>query len=254
MKYIILGASSGLGREIAYLLAKKKNDLIIISRDERDLRAIKDDLEIQYKINVTYFELDLSSFEKIQNFFKFNSNIINEIDGILMPVGMTMENDVITNNLENSNQLIQSNLGSVIYFVSKFLPTFIKKNKGNIVGFGSVSAIFGRDKNVVYAASKRALESFFESLEISLASTKLKIQFYTIGYIDTNLSYGKELILPKGSAKKLAHIVHNNLNKNSITIFYPFWWRYIYIFLKIIPFHFLKFFYKIILKKGINEE
>ena len=253
MKYIILGASSGLGKEITYLLAKKKNDLIIISRDERDLRAIKDDLEIQFKINVRYFELDLSSFEKIQNFFKCNPNIINEIEGILMPVGMIMENDVITNNLENSNQLIQSNLGSVIYFVSKFLPTFIKKNKGNIVGFGSVSAIFGRDKNVVYAASKRALESFFESLEISLASTKLNIQFYTLGYIDTNLSYGKELILPKGSAKKLAHIVHNNLNKNSITIFYPFWWRYINIFLKIIPFYFLKIFYKIILKKRINE-
>ena len=154
MKYIILGASSGLGREIAYLLAKKKNDLIIISRDERDLKAIKDDLEIQFKINVTYFELDLSSFEKIQNFFKSNPNIINEIDGILMPVGMTIENDVITDNLENSNQLIQSNLGSVIYFISKFLPTFIKKNKGLIVGFGSVSALIGREKNAVYASSK----------------------------------------------------------------------------------------------------
>ena len=33
MKYIILGASSGLGREITHLLAKKKNDLIIISRE-----------------------------------------------------------------------------------------------------------------------------------------------------------------------------------------------------------------------------
>ena len=249
MKYIILGASSGLGREIAYLLAEKKNDLIIISRDERDLSAIKNDLEIQFKINVTYFELDLSSFEKIQNFFKSNPNIINEIDGMLMPIGMIMENDVITNNLENSNQLIQSNLGSVIYFVSKFLLTFIKKNKGTIVGFGSVSAIFGRDKNVVYAASKRALQSFFESLEISLASTKLNIQFYTLGYIDTNLSYGKDLILPKGSAKKLAHIIHNNLNKNSIKLFYPNWWKYINIVFKIIPFFFIKIFYKIIFKK-----
>jgi len=249
MKYIILGASSGLGREIAYLLAEKKNELIIISRDERDLRAIKNDLQIQFKINVTYFELDLSSFEKIQNFFKSNPNIIKEIDGMLMPIGMIMENDVITNNLENSNQLIQSNLGSVIYFVSKFLPTFIKKNKGTIVGFGSVSAIFGRDKNVVYAASKRALESFFESLKISLASTKLNIQFYTLGYIDTNLSYGKDLILPKGSVKKLAHIIHNNLNKNSIKLFYPNWWKYINIVFKIIPFFFIKIFYKIIFKK-----
>ena len=31
--------------------------------------------------------------------------------------------------------------------------------------------------------------------------SKLKIQFYTIGYLDTNLSYGQKLLLPKGSTK-----------------------------------------------------
>ena len=144
MRYLILGASSGLGRELAYLLAKKNNNLVIISRDERDLKALKQDLEIKYKIDVKYFKLNLSSFEKIQFFFNTNPNIINEIDGILMPVGMTIEKDEITNNLENTNKIIQTNLGSVIYFVSKFLPIFIKKNKGTIVGFGSISGIFGK--------------------------------------------------------------------------------------------------------------
>ncbi|MAH52040.1 MAG: short-chain dehydrogenase, partial [Candidatus Pelagibacter sp.] len=50
MSYLILGASTGLGRELAYILAKNSNDLIIISRDERDLKAIKSDLEIKFKI------------------------------------------------------------------------------------------------------------------------------------------------------------------------------------------------------------
>jgi short-subunit dehydrogenase len=250
MKYIILGASSGLGREITFLLAKKKNDLIIISRDERDLRAIKNDLEIQFKINVTYFEIDLSSFEKIKNFFKSNPNIINEIDGIIMPVGMTIENDLITDNLENSNQLIQSNLGSVIYFISKFLPTFIKKNKGVIVGFGSVSAIIGREKNVVYASSKRALESFFESLVIKTITTNLKIQFYVVGYLNTNLSYGKKLFLPKGSPYKLAEIVCKNLNQNYYKKYFPFWWIYIAFILKTLPFFLIKILYSIFFKKN----
>ena len=52
MSYLILGASSGLGRELAYILAKNSNDLIIISRDERDLKAVKSDLEIKFKIIV----------------------------------------------------------------------------------------------------------------------------------------------------------------------------------------------------------
>ena len=123
MKYVILGASSGLGRELAYSLAEKNNDLVIISRDERDLKAIKEDLEIQFKTTVQSFELDLSSLEKIQNFFNSNPNIIDEIDGILVPVGMIIKDDKIINNFENTNSIIQANLGSVIYIVSKFYPT-----------------------------------------------------------------------------------------------------------------------------------
>ena len=214
MKYIILGASSGLGRQIVYLLAKKSNDLIIISRDERDLKAIKKDLEIQFNVNVKYFELNLCSFEQVKDFFNTNPNITDNIDGILMPIGMTIKKDQIINNLEDINAIIQANLVSIAYFVSKFLPTFIKKNKGTIVGFGSISGMFGREKNVLYASAKRALESYFESLAISIASTKINIQFYIVGYINTNLSYGEKTLLPKGSAKKLANIVYNNFNNN----------------------------------------
>ena len=52
MSYLILGASSGLGKELVYVLAKNLNDLIIISRDEKDLSAIKSDLQAKFKINV----------------------------------------------------------------------------------------------------------------------------------------------------------------------------------------------------------
>ena len=52
MKYLIIGASSGLGRELAYEYAKNKHDLVLISRDLRDLTAIKSDLEKKSEIKV----------------------------------------------------------------------------------------------------------------------------------------------------------------------------------------------------------
>ena len=214
MSYLILGASSGLGRELAYILAKNSNDLTIISRDERDLRAIKSDLEIKFNITVKYFVVDASSFDEVKKFLYSNLNLLSEIRGILFPVGMMEDKDEILNDISVSNRLIQANMGVVAYFLSKIFPIFMQKNKGVIVGFGSISSTIGRDVNTVYAASKRGLESLFESLAISALPSKLKIQFYTIGYLDTNLSYGKKLLLPKGSTKKLAKIVHKNLNKN----------------------------------------
>ena len=47
MNYLIVGASSGLGREIAYTFAKNGMDLILVSRDERDLLALKSDHRIK---------------------------------------------------------------------------------------------------------------------------------------------------------------------------------------------------------------
>ena len=244
MSYLILGASSGLGRELAYTLAKNSNDLIIISRDERDLRAIKSDLEIKFKINVKYFVVDASSFDEIKKFLYSNLNLLSEIQGILFPIGMMEAKDEISNDMLVSNNLIQANFGAVAYFLSKIFPIFMQKNKGVIVGFGSISSTIGRDVNTVYAASKRGLESLFESLAIKALPSKLKIQFYTIGYLDTNLSYGKKLLLPKGSAKKLAKIVYKNLNKNYRKIYYPSWWTVIVIVIKILPFSLIRYIYK----------
>ena len=244
MTYLILGATSGLGRELAYILAKNSNDLIIISRDERDLRAIKSDLEIKFRITVKYFVVDASSFDEIKKFLYSNLNLLSEIQGILFPVGMMEDKDEILNDMSVSNSLIQANMGVVAYFLSKIFPIFMQKNKGVIVGFGSISSTIGRDINTVYAASKRGLESLFESLAISALPSKLKIQFYTIGYLDTNLSYGKKLLLPKGSTKKLAKIVHKNLNKNYKKIYYPLWWTVIAIIIKILPFSLIRYIYK----------
>ena len=244
MSYLILGASSGLGRELAYILAKNSNDLIIISRDERDLRAIKSDLEIKFKITVKYFAVDASSFDEIKKFLYSNLKLLSEIQGILFPAGMMEPKDEILNDMSVSNSLIQANMGTVAYFLSKIFPIFMQKNKGVIVGFGSISSTIGRDVNTVYAASKRGLESLFESLAITALPSKLKIQFYTIGYLDTNLSYGKKLLLPKGSAKKLAKIVYNNLNKNYRKTYYPSWWAVIAIIIKILPFSLIRYIYK----------
>ncbi len=244
MSYLILGASSGLGRELSYVLAKNLNNLIIISRDEKDLKAVKADLEIKFKINVKYFVLDVSSFDETKNFLLANLKLFNEIKGILFPIGMMSPKDEILNDMLASNNLIQANMGSVAYFLSKIFPILMEKNAGVIVGFGSVSSSIGRDINSIYAASKRGLESLFESVAIKASSSKIKVQFYTIGYLDTNLSYGKKLLLPKGSTKTLAQIVYKNLNKDYKKIYYPSWWILIIYIIKNLPFSIIRFIYK----------
>ena len=66
MNYLIVGASSGLGREIAYTFAKNGMDLILVSRDERDLLALKSDIELKYKVNIKTLICNFSQINEVE--------------------------------------------------------------------------------------------------------------------------------------------------------------------------------------------
>ena len=244
MSYLIVGASSGLGRELAFSFAKNKKNLFLISRDERDLKPIKSDLEERYKIKVNILSFDFSKIEEIQK--KLIDKIVpdHDLEGILFPIGLMFEKDTVDLEKDEIIKIFNANCLSIIYLISKMTKIFSQKNF-LIVGFGSVSGLLGRNLNTNYAAAKRALESFFESLAFDNISTNLKVQFYMLGYLNTNLAFGKKLILPKGSINKLARLVYKNRNKKNIKIFFPYFWSIIAFIIKLIPVKFLITFKKL---------
>ena len=235
MNYLIVGASSGLGREIAYTFAKNGMDLILVSRDERDLLAMKSDIELKYKVNIRTLICDFSQIHEVEEKITNNLDIKKNLDGILFPIGLMFEKDNKDLNIKNIHQIINANFLSISFLVSKMFKNLKEKNS-SIVGFGSVSGLIGRNLNTNYAAAKRALESYFESLAFDTKNTKINIQFYILGYLDTNLSFGKRLNLPKGKINKLSEIVFRNKNKKFLKTYYPFFWNFITFILKILPF------------------
>lgn len=237
MKYLIVGASSGLGREIAYSFAKRKNDLILISRDERDLLSIASDLKNKFDVNINTSVVDFTDIDQVKKIIS-NNKIIEGLDGALFPIGLMFEKD--DKNLDQSkiHKILYANFLSIVFLIAELIKIFSEKNF-LIIGFGSVSGLLGRKINVHYAAAKRALESYFESLAFQNKKNNLKIHFYILGYLNTTLSFGKKLILPKGDIKKLAEIVFKNREKEFLKIYYPLFWNLFVFLLKIIPLNLL---------------
>ena len=117
MKYLIIGASSGLGKELAYTFAKNGNDIILVSRDLRDLSALKSDIENKYENKVEILEIDLSSNDEIEKKL-FNERFFKEIQGILFPIGMMLDDDNESLSFSKINRLMNSNFSSVSYIIS----------------------------------------------------------------------------------------------------------------------------------------
>ena len=99
MSYLIIGSSSGLGRELAYTFAKNHNNLILVSRDERDLAPIKSDIEQKFDVKVKTIELDFSSTEDIEKILS-QREVLLDLKGVMFPIGLMFEKD----NLRLSNK------------------------------------------------------------------------------------------------------------------------------------------------------
>ena len=87
---------------------------------------------------------------------------LNNIKGILFPVGLMHENDEVYLNKESVKDILCKLSFNYDYDIR--IEKIIKNENILLVGFGSVSGLLGRNLNSNYAASKRALESYFESL------------------------------------------------------------------------------------------
>ena len=235
MTWIVVGASSGLGRALSERLAHEKKSLLLASSDLRDLLPLGSDLHIRFGTEVRCYSHDAKDHRGFAQGLFDSLRETELIDGILFPIGYVHEKDCGDLVLSGIERLINVDFLSVVSVLSLLLPRMLENKKGVIVGFGSIAGIRGRRNNVLYSASKRALQSYFESLRHRYESCGLLFQFYILGYLDTNLAFGRKLLLPKANPARIAESVVSNFDKRGGTRYLPSFWRPIGITVRTLP-------------------
>lgn len=236
MNYLILGGSAGLGRALAEQSAAQGHNLILLATDARDLRAIASDLAIRHHVEVETVAADLSSDSSYLDDLWDAAGSLGGLDGIFCPIGVVHPGDSFQHTASVAQYLFSVNYFSVVSVVTRFWDMLSRRpHRAVIVGFGSVAAFRGRNANVAYAAAKRALSSFFESLRHAALPTRVLVQFYILGYLDTNLAFGKRTLLPRAKPEILARRVCRNIDTDFGVAYHPNYWRCIHPVLANLP-------------------
>jgi short-subunit dehydrogenase len=158
------------------------------------------------------------------------------VDVALFPVGVSEEDDSIRGASSIGVELVTTNLLGVMAATSATAQSMRSRGHGEIVGFSSVAATRGRSRNPAYAAAKRGLESWFESLRADLADDGVDVGVYVLGYVATNLSYAQVLSLPSASPERIADRVIGGLGRGGGRRYAPSWWRPLAFVLRHVPF------------------
>ena len=235
MTCIVVGASSGLGRHVAERLAEQGSDLVLLSRDLRDCQAGAADLCHRYGIRARAIAVDLA--QPIADFRELDAAVaeLARVNALVFAAGEVSDADQLMHLATAAEPLLRANFLSACLIVDHLLPTLLRSEHAVIVGIGSIAAFRGRARNVVYAASKRALQSYFESLAHALSSRGVRVQFYHVGFLDTNMAFGRPLPFRAASVQGLARRIAGNIASPSGVFFHPRYWRAMRVLVQLAP-------------------
>ncbi len=234
MTAIVIGASSGLGRALAVELARNGKPLLLVASDARDVDALAADLVLRHGVEVRTLAVDLAGEADP------GARVLAALEGLpaaealLLVAGTSRGDDDLSLGAGAIGQLLAINLHAPLAIAHALVPRLLE-TRGVIVGFGSVAAARGRGRNVVYAAAKRGLDTFFESLRQRFHPRELRVQFHRLGFLRSNLTWGMKLPLPAAAPEEVARRVVGALGRGSFARHEPRHWGLVAFVLRRLP-------------------
>ena len=181
MKVLITGASSGIGRSLAYQYAKKNYDLILVARSKDKLKNIKKEIT---NVNVDIEVMDLNS---IDNCIKLH-NKHKDIDILINNAGFGLIGTFEKTSLDKELQMIDTNIKALHTLTKLYLNDFIKKDKGTILNVASIAGFLPGPLMATYYSTKNYVVCLSESIreEIRRKKSNVKISVLCPGPVNTN--------------------------------------------------------------------
>lgn len=183
----ITGATSGIGKATAILLAQQKNRLIICGRNQNVLDELKTELSKETEVFTLSFDVRNSD----EVFSAINSLPENwkNIDVLINNAGNAHGLDPISDgNVEDWNAMMDGNVKGVLYVSQPIIKLMKEKRNGQIINISSVAARQTYANGVVYCASKKAVDVISEGMRIELTEFGIRVTNIQPGAVETDFS------------------------------------------------------------------
>lgn len=161
---LVTGGSSGIGLELAKVLAKNGFDLVLVARTRDPLEAAAGQIEGKYAVRVHVFAADLRRREAPEAISNFLSNENIPIEVLINNAGFGLGGEFAETEVTRELEMIQVNIAALTHLTKLFLPAMIRRRSGRILNVASTGAFQPGPLIAVYYATKAYVLSFSEAL------------------------------------------------------------------------------------------
>lgn len=182
---IITGASSGIGKALAYEMAARGANVVIAARSETKLALIESEISRSGSA-VLAVKTDVSKEEDCKRLVEMTVGRFGKIDVLINNAGVSMRALFEDLELDVIRRLMDINFWGAIYCTKYALP-YLLKSGGSVVGVSSVAGFKGLPGRTGYSASKFAMQGFLETLRIENRKTGLHVLIVCPGFTSSNI-------------------------------------------------------------------
>lgn len=185
---IVTGASRGIGKEIAFTLAKQGTTVVLCGRNVDLLSQVKEEIDA-VNGQAIVVSGDVTQPETVVNIIKKTIKEFNKIDILVNNAGINKRSTTLDTTIEDWKSVLDVNLNAAFYFSKAVLPYMIERKEGKIINISSrASKSPHKNATPAYGASKAALNYLTKHLAMEYARDNIYVNGICPGPIDTDMT------------------------------------------------------------------
>ena len=195
---IVTGASQGIGRTIAKILAQSGAHVVCIARTEDKIKDLKDQINTSGG-SADYICCDISNGDFFSNSINTVIKDNGKLDILINNAGITRDALLMRMSEKQWDQVINTNLKGAFYGMKAAIRSMMKNKFGRIINITSIVGITGNPGQANYSASKAGLIGMTQSIAKEVGTRGITVNCIAPGWIDTEMTVD----IPENSKNEL---------------------------------------------------
>jgi uncharacterized protein len=182
---LVTGASSGIGAELARLLAARGHHLVLVARRRERLDELATELRARHGVEVEVHECDLADDAARAGLIDALQGGPKRIAGLCNNAGYGTFGKFWELPREVEADMVRLNVLALVELTHAFLPAMVERGSGAILEVGSLAGYQPLPTNATYAATKAFVQSFSEAVSAELSGTGVSLTVLCPGPVAT---------------------------------------------------------------------
>ena len=186
---LITGATSGIGKATAEVLAKNGFDIIITGRREEKLLELEKLLQNEHKAEVLSLEFDVRNYTDVEKYVGNLPERWKNIDVLVNNAGLAVGlNSIQEGVVDDWERMIDTNIKGLLYVTRIVSPGMIERKSGHIINIGSIASREVYANGGVYCATKHAVKALSQGMRLDMVNYGIKVTLVSPGAVETEFS------------------------------------------------------------------